>query len=374
MKTIVATADLKAALTHIGWVCEHKATIPILTCIKLTGDGGLMLHATDPDNHAKTEIDGQTDTPWSVCVDGKNLADAVKMIKDDTTTLSLDAKSLRLSIGNRTLPATKPDEIYDLPPRKTGGARMIVDYSTYREIHRKVRFAISTEETRHYLCGIAIQMLQDTADSPLMPHAIATDGHRMAVLPFHAQVFGNWSKDHADAIFPTLLVDGLAAIVGKKGEGLLEIELTPGNHPFVIVRTGRVCIGARLIDGTYPEWQRVVPVKNPSIVGFVRAEFLDALADIKLNVKTQIVSLDFDALSTEISSSSVENGSASATITSAVNGPVPPRISFTRQYLIDILSRIDGESVTIEIGDNLSSVLIHGENRDYRTVLMPCGV
>jgi DNA polymerase-3 subunit beta len=288
-------------------------------------------------------------------------------------------KDGRFTFGNRTMPTLPAADFPDYGPTAESEGRITVPFSTYRNIWRKTGFAIPTEETRYYPNGIYIHQESGAF------RAVTSDGHRLAIYNFHANSAGNWPA----SIVPRFLCQTLARNIGKKGDGAYEIEHY-GNG--VMIREvqdksmyGALNVWARLVDGTFPDYVRVIPTDFFGAVTYAKSALESALGAVKISKeKAQAVAVDIIGADTILSAQSAEGDKARADLRHTGDSHIDFRIGFNASYVGALLSAFDGESVTMRIGGtyvkgtkvkapcNDSAVLWESPNDPgFSVVLMP---
>src|SRR5436190_13463255 len=255
--TIERSAFLKA-LNHVQSVVERRNTIPILSNVLVRAkDATVKLTATDLDIEIIEEAPADIAQEGAVTVPAHLLHDIVRKLPDGAQ-LELDQgpDRGRLSIvsgrSRFALQALPPEDFPDLAAREPAN-HFNISAAELKRLIEKTRFAISTEETRYYLNGIYLHAAESGGKSVL--RAVATDGHRLAQaeLPLPAG-----AKDMPGVIVPRKTVAELAKLA-EDGDGDVRIELSPSK---IRVSTARVVLTSKLIDGTFPDYERVIPQGN----------------------------------------------------------------------------------------------------------------
>jgi DNA polymerase-3 subunit beta len=350
MNITIQRADLARTLAAVCKVVEHRQTIPILANVLLqASDDRLTVIGTDLDIEysATTPCSGEQ---GSTTVDAKRLSDIARRLSGDTVSLALKDDSLVVKSGRSrfTLP-TLPVEDY---PRLDGGTFDVEFNLDFAALVAPVKFAVSTEQTRYYLCGVH---LHSTAEGGI--RAVATDGHRLA----HNTASG------VPAI-PAVIVP--AKTVGIAPAGELDVSLSTNKIRFANADT---VIVSKLIDGTFPDYGRVIPQGNDRILTVDRKELSNAIGRVasvatergkaaKLSVAGDNVAIDMRS----------DDGTAHEDVPGTYSAE-PIEIGFNSQYLGDVLGSLDGEEITIALGDPGSPALFSGAG-EGRVVLMPMRV
>ncbi len=331
---------LRGALAAIGTVVEKKATVPILTHVLIrTTPGQMMLTATDLDLMVEQTIaleDAGANSAEAFCVAadliksiaGKLPADGIATIdRDDKNAISIKCGRARFKLP--TLPTD------DFPVIALGDwdAQWEQPGSGLTAMIDSVRFAISTEETRYYLNGIYWHV----PDGSACQFAAATDGSRLA--RFHGDV-PDGAADMPGIILPRKAVAALDAMVDAEGAGTVEVAVSKGKFRFAI---GQCVLTGKTIDGTFPDYTRVIPAANSMAAWFDPAALAEAVERVLTisSEKTRLIALDFTSEMVTLRVVSPENGTASEDVPCDYDG-TPLTIGFNGRFLLDVLAHLKG--------------------------------
>ena len=369
MKLVVERATLLKALGHVQSVVERRNTIPILSNVLLSAEGDVLkLMATDLDLQIVEEAAAAVDTAGATTVSAHTLFDIVRKIPDGAqVTLDATGQKMAVTAGRaRFQLQTLPREDFpvigdvDLPARFTLPAETLVT------LIDRTRFAISTEETRYYLNGI---FLHAPAGAGTL-RAVATDGHRLArvELPLPAGAEGM-----PDIIIPRKCVAEVRKLLDER-DGEVEIALSASKIRF---RIGQAILTSKLIDGTFPDYSRVIPTANDKLLKIdpaTLAEGVDRVTAIAATEKTRAVKLSLDRDRVTLSVTSPENGTASEDVP-ADYAAAGFDVGFNGRYLLDILQQVEGDMVEVHLADASAPTLIReSESSPALYVLMPMRV
>jgi DNA polymerase-3 subunit beta len=235
--------------------------------------------------------------------------------------------------------------------------------ATLRQIIEKTRFAISSEETRYYLMGIFLHIIDEQL------RAAATDGHRLARVTV-ARPDG--AEGMPDVIVPRKAVQELYRLL-EELEGTVEISLSPTKVRFGL---GSAVLTSKLIDGTFPDYNRVIPTANDKLLKLDPKSFsagVDRVSTIA-SEKTRAVKISVDRDKVTLSVTSPENGVATEEL-AADYGSDGIEIGFNARYLLDILGEIDGDTVEVHLADAAAPTLLRENDKSNALyVLMPMRV
>lgn len=348
----VERAHLVAALTTVTKAVETRNTIPILANVWLSAaEGWLSLRATDLDIEITTRIPA-SGALAPTTVPAKTLLDiARKMPAGAEISVEPEGESLIVKAGrSRFKVATLSADSF--PDLKSGAftASFSADLAA---MFAPVQFAISSEETRYYLNGVFIHSTGEET------RAVATDGHRMArvTVPAIGEIPG--------------------VIIPKKTVGLLptgevHVELSDTK---IRLRQGETTILSKLIEGTFPDYDRVTPKDNDKPLTVDRAAMLAAVDRVSVVASDRGgKTVKLDVASDTVTMTVTSEGESAVEEVPAEYGSEPMTIGFNAGYLAEILRTATGEKVTIALGGSNGPALIAGANKGWHAVLMPMRV
>ena len=366
MKATVERATLLKCLGHVQSVVERRNTIPILSNVLIEAeDGGLKLTATDLDLQVVDSIAAQVETGGALTVSAHTLFDIVRKLPDGSQ-VALDAAEEKMSIRAgraRFNLATLPRDDFPMIAETELPTNFSLPGETLGEIIDKTRFAISTEETRYYLNGIFMHV----SDGKL--YAVATDGHRLARVTLDPPA---GAEEMPDVIVPRKCVAELRKLLDE-ADGDVEIGLSDSKVRF---RVGTAVLTSKLIDGTFPDYSRVIPTGNDRLLKIdprALAQGVDRVSAIAAE-KTKAVKVTLDHDKVILSVTSPETGTAKEEVEADYKSEGFD-VGFNAKYLLDILGEVEGDTVDVHLADAAAPTLIRendGANALY--VLMPMRV
>jgi DNA polymerase-3 subunit beta len=375
MKATIERAKLLRCLSHVQSVVERRNTIPILSnvLIEASAGGTVKVMATDLDLQVVESMDARTvESPGAITVSAHLLFDIARKLPDGSE-VSIETADNRMVVkANRTkfqLPTLPRDDFPqivegDLPTSFELPAR------TLAELIDRTRFAISTEETRYYLNGIFLHVSDDA--QPLLK-AAATDGHRLAryTLPRPDGAAGM-----PDVIVPRKAVAELRKLLEESLDTAVVVDLSASKIRFTLGGEGGVVLTSKLIDGTFPDYSRVIPTGNDKLLRVDPRslyEGVDRVATIATE-KTRAVKMGVDGDRVTLTVTSPDNGTAAEEVSAQYDSEAL-EIGFNATYLKDILSQIDGDVVELHLADPGAPTLIRkDEKASALYVLMPMRV
>lgn len=356
MHLVIHKEDLARAVGAVAKVVEARNTIPILSNILLdAGDGKLKVTGTDLDIEASTSVEATVNVQGRLTVNAKLLGDLAKKATGDVT-MTLDDGRLIVKYGrSRFTLQTLPAEDFPSLTAGTYTAEFDIDLAA---LFAPVSFAISTEETRYYLGGVYFV-------SPGAPGggsaAVATDGHRLA--------------KHVGPILPGF--DGI--IVPRKAVGLIPkgvVSVSVSSTKIRIVSPDLTII-SKLIDGTFPDYERVIPTteRNDKVVIVDRDAIMKA-ADRVATVSSErgrAVKMTIAPGSVRLVVNSADTGTAEDEIEAEYSGE-PIDIGFNAQYVRDVFGTLPAGPVSLALADSGSPALVTGGGEGLTLVIMPMRV
>ena len=367
MKATIERATLLKGLSHVQSVVERRNTIPILSnvLIEATAEGSLKLMATDLDLQINESVPAAVDTPGATTVSAHTLFDIARKLPEGSQVqlAAADGKMTIVAGRARFQLGTLPRDDFPVIAEGELPTRFELPAATLRQIIEKTRFAISSEETRYYLMGIFLHVIDDQM------RAAATDGHRLARVTI-AKPDG--ADGMPDVIIPRKAVQELYRLL-EELEGTVEISLSPTKVRFGL---GSAVLTSKLIDGTFPDYNRVIPTANDKLLKLDPKSFsagVDRVSTIA-SEKTRAVKMSVDRDKVTLSVTSPENGLATEEL-AADYGSDGIEIGFNARYLLDILSEIDGDTVEVHLADAAAPTLLRENDKSNALyVLMPMRV
>jgi DNA polymerase III subunit beta len=372
MKVTVERAALLKSLGHVHRVVERRNTIPILANVLIRADkSALSLKATDLDLEVTETLSAEVGAAGSTTIPAHMIYDIVRKLPEGAQVVLEalgDRASLAIRAGrSRFTLQTLPES--DFPDLAAGEMthRFTLAAADLKKLIDKTQFAISTEETRYYLNGIYLHSAGSGKSTTL--RAVATDGHRLAQVELSMPKGANGMPG---IIVPRKTVGEVQRLI-EDGEAETEIELSATKIRFTI---GAVVLTSKLIDGTFPDYARVIPLGNDKELIVDKGDF-EAAVDRVSTVSSErgrAVKLSLTSGRLVLSVTNPDSGSATEEI-EVEYGADPLDIGFNSRYLLDIASQIEGETAVLKLADPGSPTLI--QDRDATNalyVLMPMRV
>ncbi len=353
MKLTIERAVLLKALAPVQSVVERRGTIPILANVKLEADkNGLSLTATDMDIAIVNKVAAKAEKSGAITVPAHMFYEIVRKLPDSAT-IEIQAEGGKLTIASSnsrfsvaTLPAT------DFPVMAEGDLahNFVITPAECKALLEKTRFAISTEETRYYLNGIYLHAAS-SAGAPVL-RAVATDGHRLARMEV---ALPEGAESIPGVIIPRKTVSELYKLVEEGGERV-EISLSESKIRFAV---GGSVLVSKLIDGAFPDYERVIPTGNDKVMevdGRVFAQAVDRVSVIT-SEKSRGIKLAMSPNTLTLTASSAEQGTATETLAVAY-GADAVEIGFNARYLLDMMQQVEGDTAQFVFADSASPTIV----------------
>lgn len=367
MKATIERATLLKSLSHVQSVVERRNTIPILSNVLIDAreDGSIRLMATDLDLQVDEAVPANVSQPGATTVSAHTFFDIVRKLPEGSQVeLAAADGKMQVNAGRaRFNLSTLPRDDFPVIAEGDLPTRFELPAATLRQIIDKTRFAISSEETRYYLMGIFLHVADDQLK------AAATDGHRLARVTV-AKPEG--ADGMPDVIIPKKCVGELRKLLDEV-EGTVEVSLSPTKVRFVL---GHAVLTSKLIDGTFPDYNRVIPTANDKLLKLDPKSFssgVDRVSTIA-SEKTRAVKMAVDRDRVTLSVTSPENGTAAEELPADYSAD-GLEIGFNARYLLDILGQIEGDSVEVHLADAAAPTLLRENDKSSALyVLMPMRV
>jgi DNA polymerase-3 subunit beta len=371
MRVTLERSNLLKALNHVQRVVERRNTIPILSNVLLRAeDGELRMKATDLDLEVTETAPANVEQAGSTTVPAHMLYDIVRKLPDGAEVmLSVsDDTTLKLTSGrSQFLLQILPEA--DFPDLTAGefSHSFRMPATGFKVLIDRTQFAISTEETRYYLNGIFFHSVEDEGE--LVLRAVATDGHRLARAQIEAPV---GSEGMPGIIIPRKAVGEIQRLL-EDPDGTVMIELSDTK---IRLSLDTLVLTSKLIDGTFPDYNRVIPAGNDKELTLERVSFTAAVDRVSTisSDRGRAVKLSLSEGQLVLSVNNPDSGSAEEEITVGYTND-DLDIGFNSRYLLDITSQLSGDEAIFMFADPGSPTLIRDtSNNGAIYVLMPMRV
>ncbi|WP_185983971.1 DNA polymerase III subunit beta [Aureimonas mangrovi] len=372
MHILIERSNLLKSLSHVHRVVERRNTIPILSNVLLkTEAGALRLKATDLDIEITESVPATGEREGATTVPAHLLYDIVRKLSDGSEVkLSTNAEGTQMTVAagrsNFRLQCLPEADFPDITAGQFTHAFELPAAELSRLIER-TQFAISTEETRYYLNGIFLHAIED--GGALRLRAVATDGHRLARAQMEAPA---GCEGMPGIIVPRKTVSEIQKLLGE-ADGSVAVELSDAKIRFTI---GDIVMTSKLIDGTFPDYQRVIPTGNDKVLTLDRQTFASAVDRVSTisSERGRAVKLALGEDQLVLTVNSPDSGTATEELAVGYEADAI-EIGFNARYLLDITGQLAGEEARFMLADPGSPTLIRdGADDGTLYVLMPMRV
>lgn len=365
MEVRVKRSEFLNELNPMQGVVERRTTIPVLSHILLRADGErLDIAATDLDVSLTSWCEAEVKGSGGIAVQAKKFIEIIRAVVDEDVELSLESENrLRIRAGQSRfqLNGLSPEDFPTLP--KVGeDATTLIPFGQLKAMVAKVLFAVSTEESRFQLNGALLKLKAGALEM------VATDGHRLALVENALE----GGKGEDGVLVPR---KALQEILRFEGDGNLALARSEHHLRFRIGRRELIC---RILEGTFPDYERVIAKDNDKQVTFDRRELGAAVQRVALLTgdRTRAVRLQFDAGKLVISAANPDLGEAIEEVQCGYQGEAF-RMGLNPDYLGDFLSAVETEQVYFELKDENAQCIgfpVEGTDQRYLCVIMPMRV
>lgn len=372
MRITVDRSHLLKSLSRVHRVVERRNTIPILSNVLIdANDGHVALKATDLDLEVNETTSANVETSGATTVPAHLLYDIVRKMPDGgEVMLSVNDSGNAMSVVSgksnfhlQCLPKT------DFPELSAGqySHSFTLLASHLKRLIDCTQFAISTEETRYYLNGIYFHTIESEG---LKLRAVATDGHRLAQAE---TVAPSGSEGMPGVIIPRKAVSELQKLLSEDEDGEIRVEVSEAKIRFVV---GSVVLTSKLIDGTFPEYQRVIPLGNDKRLSVNRQHFAAAVDRVSTisSDRGRAVKLTIEEGQLTLTVNNPDSGSAEDQLVANYHDD-SIEIGFNSRYLLDITAQLSGEEAVFMLADAGAPTLVRdSDDAQALYVLMPMRV
>ena len=363
MKTTIKREDILAPLQKVIGAVERRQTLPILGNVLLKSTGGdLSLTATDLEIEMVANIDSSGSEDFQTTIPARKLLDICKALPDsseinftvDESRVSLTSARSRFTLAS--LPAKDFPGLDEISALQS----FSIPQNQLKSLFDKTSFAMAQQDVRYYLNGILMEI------SPGKIKLVATDGHRLALSETELET---GVEEDKQIIIPRKAVLELSRLL-EPGDSSANCMLSQ-NH--LRVETSTLVFTTKLIDGKFPDYQRVIPVDGNKIMEVNRETLKQAMSRIAIlsNEKYRGIRLTFSSGNLSIQANNPDQEEAEEELQVDYTES-DMEIGFNVTYLIDVLNVLNSEKVQIKLKDSNSSAIISDSQDDSSLyVVMP---
>jgi DNA polymerase-3 subunit beta len=373
MKISIERAALLKAMSRAQGVVERRTTIPILSNVLIETDGeasAISFRATDLDIEIQENLPAEIHQAGATTVPAHTLHEIARKLPDGATiTLTEEPGEGRLEVSagraRFTLP-TLPREDFPIMASSEYDVSYAIAAPIIRRLFEKASFAISTEETRYYLNGVYLHIADDGGEKL---RAVATDGHRLARIDAELP---QGASGAPGVIVPRKTVGELRKLL-EDDEAMINVSVSETKIRFSALG---LTLTSKVIDGSFPDYTRVIPVGNTKRLEVDASEFartVDRVSTVSAE-RSRAVKLTLAEDSLTLSVNAPDSGSATDEVTVAYNDE-PMEIGFNAKYLTEIAGQIDRENAVLMFnGPGDPTLVREGDDTSAIYVVMPMRV
>ncbi len=358
-------------LSHLQGIVDKKNSLPILSNILIeANNGNLILSSTDMDISIIEKMGCDVLENGATTINSQILYDIVRKIDENSEIeiISNNGKLLTLRAdGSRFSLACLPKEDYPIIDQKNSGTNLKINSQILFKLIEKTKFAMSNEETRYFLNGLYFNITQENGKNIVT--LVGTDGHRLAK-------FSHTIEDKIDnisgVIIPKKTIYELSKLLSDIDE-IIEVYISTNK---IIFNIGNIIFISKLIDGSFPDYKRVIPNDNHNVLNINREQLLSAVDRVSTIANEKSPVIKFKLLSNILNLNTVNNESSTASEDLKINyNGDEIEIGFNSKYIMDIVNNLEDEEITIKLKSNTSPIIaLENSNTNLVYVLMPMRV
>ena len=364
MEIRVSRSEFLGELAPMQGIVERKTTIPVLSHLLLsTREDRLHLAATDLDVSLTSWCEAEIKEEGGIAVQAKKLMEIIRSLTGDEVLLVQEEPrvlTIRAGKSRFKIHGLAPDDFPTLP-HVEDSAQVEIPFADFRRMIAKILFAVSAEESRFQLNGALLKLKDGSMEM------VATDGHRLALV--EGGLEANNGSGQESVLVPRKALQELQRL---EGEGALGYRRGEHHLSFRLGRRELIC---RILEGTFPDYERVIAKDNDKKVMFDRKTLTEAVqrAALMTGDRARAVRLQFTSDQVVISAANSDLGEAVEEVTCDYDGP-EFRVGINPDYLRDFLSAVDTERIRLELKDENTQCVgypVEGPDTRYLCVIMP---
>lgn len=364
MKVTIEKVELQKRLSDIQSIVEKKNTMPVLSHFLLVAEkGAAYITATDLETAFKEPITLAIAAEGKLCIPAKKLFEIVREVDGDIVLESSDEKWLKVKSGKSQfrLACLPHDQFPVWPVLSDDVENMEIDSLLLLEMIDKTLYSAGESDTRYVLNGLLFNIKPSGTLT-----VVGTDGHRLAL---STKTVGSRLKEEKKIIFSRKSLSELRRFLDDEAK---QVKMVIGkNH--ILFEMESIQFLARLIEGTYPNYEQVIPVAGEKSLVVDRISLMKSMRRVSIMSKerSSAVKVDIEPNLMSISASNPELGEAKDELSMEYSGD-PVTVAFNARYILDALSVMSTDSIIIRINEPLSPTLIMENGKDdYKYIVMP---
>jgi len=358
-------------LSHLQGIVDKKNSLPILSNILIEAiDNKLILSSTDMDISIIEKIDCNVLESGATTINSQILYDIVRKIDEnkEIEIISNDGKLLTLRAdGSRFSLACLPKEDFPIIDQDNSGINIKINSKIFFKLIDKTKFAISNEETRYFLNGLYFNITKEKDNSIVT--LVGTDGHRLA--KFSHNIEENIDQV-SGVIIPKKTIYELSKLLSETDQDVL-ISISSNKIVFTF---DNIIFFSKLIDGSFPDYNRVIPKENTNILKINRSILLSAVDRVSTIANEKAPVIKFKLFKDILNLNTINNESSTASEDLKINYDGDEiEIGFNSKYIMDIVNNLEDDEISLNLKDNSSPIIaLENSNTKLVYVLMPMRV
>ncbi len=371
MKFKINRSNFFKTLSHLQGIVDKKNSLPILSNILIEAkDNKLILSSTDMDISIIEKVNCNVLEDGSTTINSQILYDIVRKIDENSEIeiISNNGKLLTLRAdGSRFSLACLPKEDYPIIDQENTGVNIIINSKILFKLIDKTKFAISNEETRYFLNGLYFNITNEHNKNIVT--LVGTDGHRLA--KFSHEIQQNVDQI-SGVIIPKKTIYEMSKLLSEIDQ---DVTICISSNK-IVFSIGEITLISKLIDGSFPDYKRVIPKDNSNILKIKREVLLSAVDRVSTIANEKSPVIKFKLLQNILNLNTINKESSTASEDLSINYEGDEiEIGFNSKYIMDIVNNLEDEEITINLKDNTSPVIaLENSNTNLVYVLMPMRV
>ncbi|MEM7565101.1 MAG: DNA polymerase III subunit beta [Pseudomonadota bacterium] len=363
MKFSISKLELFPSLQQVVGVVERKQTHEVMYNLLFeASDDSLQMTGTDNEVELQTRIPLIVTEPGKTTIPARKLFDICRSLDDNARLdFEIDTDKAKIRCGkSRFTLATLPVDEFPLIGDLADTVEVSLPQKELETAIKRTSFAMAQQDVRYYLNGLLLQLNENELC------CVSTDGHRLALHKTEADIE---TTESVKAIIPRKAITELSRLMDGS-DTRIDLSL---NEKHLRIRLGALQMTTKLVEGKFPDYEKVIPLDSSNIAGVDRELFRQSLtrSAILANETYKGVRLMLENQSLGIQTNNPKHEEAEDELEIDYSGD-PIEIAFNVVYLLDVLNAVDSESVELNIKDNTSSMVIHpGDAKKSTYVVMP---
>ncbi len=371
MKFNVSRSIIFKSISHIQGIVDKKNSLPILSNILIEAKNNeLTLSSTDMDISIVEKIDCNVLEDGATTINSQIFYDIIRKLDESTDIeiISNNGKLLTLrASGSRFSLACLPKEDFPIIDQNNDGTSIKINSKILLKLIEKTKFAISNEETRYFLNGLYFNI--NSKDNNSVVTLVGTDGHRLAKF---SHKIDQQVSDMPGVIIPKKTIYELSKLLSENDQDI-EIVISSTRIIFFI---NNLVFFSKLIDGTFPDYKRVIPEGNINLIQVNREQLLSAVDRVSTIANDKSPVIKFKLLKNIVNLNTINNENSTATEDLDIDYSGDEfEIGFNSKYIMDIVNNLEDQVISINLKDSSSPITAtEKSNSDLVYVLMPMRV